>query len=136
MVVLTDDLRRRMAKEQRGLCFYCAMRLHDDMTWEHLVARAHRGKDKLSNVVVSHSICNSLVGVLPVAAKWALHDIGHSLGSDAFFIVAARLKPYANIAGTSPMSVQRRPKRPPEHRHRQTVERFVEFLPLELRVAA
>lgn len=129
---LTDALRRRLAKEQRGLCFYCALRLHDDMTWEHLVARAHGGRNRLSNLKVSHARCNSLVGVLDIDRKFALHEVGRLLGSDAFFLLAARLKPLTNVQtrqGAGTMHIRRRPKRLPPELHRAVVERLLLQLP-------
>lgn len=136
MVLLTDTLRRKMAKDQRGLCFYCHLHLRDDMTWEHLVPKSHRGNDKISNLRVAHQTCNAkCVGSLPIAWKWALHDIGRMHGSDAFFLLASRAQDMAR-KGTLPTLVRaRRPKRPPLRVHRKNIEMLVSFLPDELLAA-
>lgn len=132
---LTDDLRRRVAKEQRGLCFYCSLRLHEDMTWEHLVARHHGGDNRMSNMVVSHGRCNALVGVHDARFKHALADVGHLYGSDAFFLLAERFKADANPHGSKRVVV-RRPKKPSARVHRDNVERLISFLPVEILLMA
>lgn len=128
---LTDDLRRRLAKDQRGLCFYCHLRLHDDMTWEHLVARHHGGDNSLRNLRISHSVCNSLVGVLDAQKKIAISEIGATYGSDAFFLLMERLKSEANPNGKTFAAV-RRPKRPSPQVHRINIEKLLSFLPDEI----
>lgn len=119
-----------MAKEQRGRCFYCSLLLREDMTWEHLVARSHRGTNSIKNMRVAHSKCNSEVGVLHVDVKYSLHEIGWTLGSDAFFLLASRLKAQANSQGAhSSVPIKRRPKRQPPDRHRAQVDRLLCMLP-------
>lgn len=138
MVLLTDALRKRQAKAQRGLCFYCHLRLHDDRTWEHLVARHHGGNNKLSNLRVSHGRCNSAVGVLPVALKWALSEIGEIYGSDAFFLLVEKLKREANFYDRA-IPVVRRPKKPSPRIHKENLDKLISWLPediLEYRIAA
>lgn len=134
-VFLTDDLRRRQAKDQRGRCFFCSLPLREDMTWEHLVARHHGGDNRMSNLRVAHSRCNSLVGVHDARLKHALADIGHLYGSDAFFLLADRLKSDANPHGGRRIVVKR-PKRPSPRIHRDNVERLLTFLPEEMLLAA
>jgi len=131
MVFLTDELRRRQAKDQRGLCFYCHLRMHEDMTWEHMVARHHGGDNRLSNLRVAHSVCNSLVGVHDVRMKHALSDVGALYGSDAFFLLADRLKADANPHGRHRVVVKR-PKKPSPRIHRDNVERLISFLPEDM----
>jgi hypothetical protein len=105
------------------------------MTWEHLVARHHGGDNRFSNLVVAHARCNSLVGVHDVRMKYALADIGHLYGSDAFFLLAERFKSEANPHGGRRIVVKR-PKRPPPRVHRDNVERLIAFLPEEILLLA
>lgn len=81
------------------------------MTWEHLVAKAHRGSDKISNLRVAHQKCNSLVGHLRVDVKLALHDLGRLHGSDAFFRAAMTLSRLAPGALAMSGKIPRRPRR-------------------------
>lgn len=129
---LSDARRQRMAKEQRGRCFFCHLRmLGGDMTFEHLVARRHGGTNKVSNLRIAHAACNSLVGTLPFYTKLALSDIGRDFGSDAFFKLASVLRQRANAHDVM-LGRVRRPKRPPAHHHAATVLSLVAFLPEEL----
>lgn len=133
MAFLTDRLRRKQAKDQRGLCFYCHLRMLDgDITWEHLVPRSHGGDNRMSNMRCAHQKCNAeCVGALPVAWKMVLHDVGRLYGSDAFFLLATRAQQMAR-AGTLPHMVKaRRPKRPSVRVHRENVELLVSYLPDE-----
>lgn len=118
--------KKAMARDQRGLCFYCQLRLHEDLTWEHLVPRAHGGSNKVSNMRICHGECNTLVGCLPVTLKLKLHDIGVTYGSDAFFQSVARI---TNLApGTLALvAIRRRPRR--------MKQREYDSLPAELRRA-
>ena len=136
MGTLTDHHRNRKAREQRGRCFYCSLPLRDDMTWEHLVARAHGGTNKDSNLAIAHAVCNSMVGTLDVRTKFALAEIGHVLGSDAFFILVQRMKPMANATKGSCVRRPRRPKRPPPPVHRANVLHLVQQLPEEIATEA
>jgi hypothetical protein len=130
MGILTDRKRINQARAQWNRCFYCALRLHaDDQTWEHLVARAHGGSNRISNLRVAHGACNSLVGTLPLAVKLALSEIGHRYGSDAFFLIAGALKPLAN--GRAYPGLRRRPKPPPAHVRAATLLKLVEYLPAD-----
>jgi len=125
---LTDRKRVNQARAQRNRCFYCALRLRgDDQTWEHLVARAHGGSNRISNLRVAHGACNALVGTLPLAIKLALSEIGHRYGSDAFFLVAAALKPLAN--GKPYPGLRRRPKPGPPEVRTATLLKLVAYLP-------
>jgi hypothetical protein len=128
MAITAEARKRRQAKDQQGKCWYCALPLREDMTWEHVVARADLGSDKISNLKVTHSKCNALVGTLRVPIKWALHDIGWTLGSDAFFLLAGQMRNQANDR-TCVEGRQRRPKRPPEALHKANVLRLVSQLP-------
>ena len=114
MGALTPALRVRTAKEQRGRCFYCGLRMGDDLTWEHLVARTDGGTNRISNMRVCHAKCNSLVGTLPYMEKIWLADFSERHGSDAFFLAAdVLLAAYGkrrNLAGVG-FKPQRRPKR-------------------------
>ena len=124
---LSDQKRIRIAKEQRGRCFYCHLRMHpDDMTWEHLVARAHGGSDRISNLRVTHGACNAAVGILPLATKFGLHLIGRDLGSDAFFIIVSKMRSeaHARVPGHS-----RRPRRPSPEMQAAVVRRLIRQLP-------
>lgn len=132
MGAMTENHRNRKAREQRGRCFYCSLPLREDMTWEHLVARANGGTNKDSNLAITHAVCNSLVGTLDVRVKYALAEIGHRIGSDAFFILAQRLKPQANTHGRMGPKRPKRPKRPPPPVHMANVLHLVRQLPDEI----
>lgn len=131
MGVLNERTKIRIAKEQRGRCYYCSLQLREDMTWEHLVARAHGGSNKLSNLTVVHAACNQMVGAMPYRLKLALHEIGHTISSDAFFLLASRLKPLAHTQ-RAPQE-RRRPKPPPYREREATILRLVEQLPEDMR---
>lgn len=135
MVLLTERLRKKRAKDQRGLCFYCHLRMHDDMTWEHLVARHHGGDNRISNLRIAHAKCNSLVGVHHVHIKFALAEVGEKFGSDAFFMLASKLKADAN-PHTRRSPAVRRPKRPPPRIQQENVEKLLSILPSEILLAA
>jgi hypothetical protein len=132
MGALNERHKVRQAKEQRGRCFYCSLPLRDDMTWEHLVARADGGSNKACNLKVAHGVCNSMMGTLDVKVKYAMAEIGHTLGSDAFFLLAERLKPQANTHKGERRIRQRRPKRPPAPVHQAHVLQLVRLLPPEV----
>lgn len=87
--------KKEMAKTQNGKCFYCSLRLGEDLTWEHLVPQSHGGCDRHRNLRVAHMKCNVLVANLPVQAKLFLADLGNEHGSDAFFLAAERVMPHA-----------------------------------------
>jgi len=131
MTITADTRKRRQAKDQQGKCWYCALLLRDDMTWEHVVSRADKGSDKISNLKIAHSKCNALVGTLRVPIKYALHDIGWTLGSDAFFLLASQMKNQANDRNCREFR-QRRPKQPKPALHQANVMRLVAQLPAEL----
>ena len=109
---MNPDLRRRMAKDQRGLCFYCLIRMNDDQTWEHLVSRAAGGSNKVSNLRVTHAKCNSLVGCLPVDDKLWLRNLSLEHGSDAFFRAATSL---AAVHGRIPVLMRPKGRRRPKN---------------------
>lgn len=134
MARLTDALRRRMAKDQRGRCWYCSLQLRDDQTWEHIVARRHGGDNRISNMSVAHAKCNSAVGTCPPGVKHVLHDIGWTYGSDAFFLLVVQLRAMTNAHDDYRDLRRRRPKRPPRLIHENNVALFVARLPEELRV--
>jgi hypothetical protein len=123
---MSPELRRRMAKDQRGLCFYCQIRMNEDQTWEHLVSRASGGSNKVSNLRVAHSKCNSLVGCLPIDEKIWLRNLALDHGSDAFFRAASAL---AVAYGRLPVLVRpkgrRRPKNPSRSQRKVETRRFV-----------
>lgn len=131
MPISADTRKRRQAKDQHGRCWYCALPLRDDMTWEHVVSRADKGSDKISNLKIAHAKCNALVGTLRVPIKYALHEIGWTLGSDAFFLLASQLKTQANDR-RSVGRRQRRPKPPPSALHRANVLMLVSQLPQDI----
>lgn len=135
MARLTDALRRRIAKDQRGRCWYCSLQLHDDQTWEHIVARYHGGDNRLANVgYITHAKCNSIVGTAPTMTKYSLHDIGWTYGSDAFFLLVVQLKAMTNGHDDYQDLRRKRPKRPPRAIHEANVSTLVSCLPEELRI--
>jgi len=134
MARLTDALRRRVAKDQRGKCWYCSLQLREDQTWEHIVARRHGGDNRISNVVVTHSKCNAAVGTCPPGIKYTLNHIGQRYGSDAFFLLVVQLRAMSNAHDDYRDLRRKRPKRPPRLVHESNVALFVSRLPEELRI--
>lgn len=134
MARLTDALRRRIAKDQRGKCWYCSLQLREDQTWEHIVARRHGGDDRLSNMAVAHAKCNSAVGTAPPGTKFVWHDIGWRYGSDAFFLLVVQARALTNSHDDYRELRQRRPKRPPRLVHETNVAMLVSRLPEEMRI--
>jgi hypothetical protein len=123
---MNPRLRKKMAKDQRGLCFYCRIRMGDDQTWEHLVSRASGGSNKVSNLRVAHSKCNSLVGCLPIDDKLWLRDLSAAHGSDAFFRAATALATaYGRIPVLMRPKGRRRPKNPSPSQRPVETRRYV-----------
>jgi hypothetical protein len=87
--------KKEMARKQNNKCFYCSLRLGEDLTWEHLVPQSAGGCSRHRNLRIAHSRCNVLVAALPVQAKLILADIGQRYGSDAFFIAADKIMPHS-----------------------------------------
>lgn len=88
--------KKEMAKMQNGKCFYCSLRLGEDLTWEHLVAQSRGGCSRYRNLKVAHMKCNVLVADMPVQTKLILADIGAKYGSDAFFMAAEKIMPHTD----------------------------------------
>lgn len=65
---------RRLAvlKRDGDGCFFCGEPMSDDMTLEHLVARAHGGPNHLSNIYGAHQRCNEQANILSAAEKVAI----------------------------------------------------------------
>ena len=121
--------KKEMAKTQNGKCFYCSLRLGDDMTWEHLVPQSHGGCSRHRNLRIAHMKCNVLVANLPVQAKLVLADIGLEYGSDAFFVAADKIMPHADgiLAILGSWKRARRMKTKDFHRLSPSIQRaFVE----------
>lgn len=55
-------------------CFYCGHPLGDDLTIEHVLARAFGGRNHLANLVLAHHACNQRAENLPIAEKVRLRD--------------------------------------------------------------
>lgn len=53
-------------------CFYCGEPMDDDVTLEHLLAKAHGGSNVMANLVLAHSECNRKAGHLSLVEKLAL----------------------------------------------------------------
>ena len=88
--------KKERAKSQNGKCFYCHLRLGEDLTWEHLVPQSHGGCSRHRNLRIAHMKCNCIVAALPVQAKLILSDIGAKYGSDAFFLGVDKIMPHAD----------------------------------------
>lgn len=50
-------------------CFYCGEMLGEDVTVEHLLARAHGGPSIAANLCLTHERCNQAAGSLPLVDK-------------------------------------------------------------------
>lgn len=50
-------------------CFYCGKPLEDDITIEHLVSLVSGGTNKISNLVLSHEVCNLRAGNMALVNK-------------------------------------------------------------------
>ena len=59
-------------------CFYCGLALvfddRDDFRIEHLVPRSHGGPDHVSNLALTHTLCEMKAGTLSAAEKVRLRD--------------------------------------------------------------
>jgi 5-methylcytosine-specific restriction endonuclease McrA len=65
------EVRERLFKQQKGLCFYCNKRMSltsrrakgqpakNFATFEHLIRRSEGGKFTKENIVLAHRVCNS-----------------------------------------------------------------------------
>lgn len=52
-----------------GDCFYCGKEMADDITVEHILAKAHGGPDSEENLCLAHERCNKDMGSLSVVEK-------------------------------------------------------------------
>lgn len=55
-------------------CFYCGGSLGEDITVEHLVARASGGPEHIANMVLAHAQCNHGAGTLSAFEKIKLRE--------------------------------------------------------------
>ncbi|MFP3637617.1 HNH endonuclease [Paraburkholderia sp. SIMBA_054] len=65
----------RLHERDGSNCFYCGKVMPpDDMTLEHLLAKADGGSDHPSNLVLAHAACNQMAADMPVIGKVLLRD--------------------------------------------------------------
>lgn len=64
----------RLLERDGPNCFFCPGPLGDDVTVEHLVARAHGGPNHISNLFLAHEPCNKAAGHLSAPEKIAMRD--------------------------------------------------------------
>ena len=55
------------------LCFFCMSNLGGDVTVEHLLSITHGGSNHISNMVLSHRLCNQKAGHLSLMEKINFH---------------------------------------------------------------
>ena len=60
-------------------CFYCGQPLRNDITYEHLIPKAFYGPNSIDNLVLAHSFCNTIAGILPLFEKFDLRRVLHDL---------------------------------------------------------
>jgi len=58
-----------LIKRDGTCCFLCGKELDDDITIEHLLALVAGGKNDVSNMVLTHYICNSELSTKPIYEK-------------------------------------------------------------------
>ena len=61
--------KRALLKRDGNICFLCGELLDGDISLEHLIPLSMGGKNTLSNMVLMHEKCNSLVGNKPLNEK-------------------------------------------------------------------
>lgn len=70
----TPKRKARLLARDGDRCWFCGLPLEDDITEEHLVARAQRGHNSLDNIVLTHFKCNERLGHLALVDKIKLRD--------------------------------------------------------------
>ena len=80
-----------ISKRDGQACWFCGKPLPnvDDITIEHLVAKAFGGPDHISNLVLACDDCNQAVGTLSVSEKVAIRERLQRQNSTAGKAVAA-----------------------------------------------
>ena len=80
-----------ISKRDGQSCWFCGKPLPnvDDITIEHLVAKAYGGPDHISNLVLACDDCNQAVGTLSVSEKVAIRERLQRQNSTAGKAVAA-----------------------------------------------
>lgn len=76
--------KKALLKRDGDFCFYCAKKLGDDITFEHLIELNQGGSNKISNGVLAHYDCNN-------------NAYGLSLSEKIQYAVKQRLKTYGYI---------------------------------------
>jgi hypothetical protein len=67
-------VRATLIKRDGGACFFCGQPMQaEDITVEHLVAKARGGPDHTDNLVLAHERCNKEVGAMPLIEKIRIH---------------------------------------------------------------
>jgi len=59
----------RLIKRDGTCCFLCGKELEDDITVEHLIALVAGGKNDISNMVLTHYVCNAELTTKPIYEK-------------------------------------------------------------------
>ena len=67
--------KKQILKRDGDACFYCGLKLRDDITLEHLIDLSKGGKNKLANMVLAHNECNGAVNGMGLSdkIKWAIN---------------------------------------------------------------
>ena len=65
---------QRLLDRDGSDCFFCLKPLENDITEEHLLARAHGGTDHIANKVLAHRLCNAVADTLPIVEKFGIRE--------------------------------------------------------------
>ena len=69
---LSAKRRNKLLARDGDCCWFCGVAMGDDVTIEHLVAKAKGGTNHLENFALAHRACNALAGDKPLIEKIAL----------------------------------------------------------------
>jgi 5-methylcytosine-specific restriction endonuclease McrA len=58
-----------LIKRDGTCCFLCGKELEDDITVEHLISLVSGGKNDISNMVLTHYVCNNELTTKPIYEK-------------------------------------------------------------------
>jgi hypothetical protein len=81
----TSNAKRKavLLKRDGRDCFYCGLPMDDeDITVEHLIALVNGGNNRLENLALAHSECNSKVDNFPLTTKIKMRDAMRKAAND------------------------------------------------------
>ena len=67
-----EKRRRKLVARDGDECWFCGRTMGDDVTIEHLVAKAKGGSNHIENFALAHKRCNALAADKPLVEKIAM----------------------------------------------------------------